>query len=252
MKSHFEPKPLVISEWFVFNKRQQQTDELVADYVAALRKLSVHCKFGDFLDDALRDRFVCGLRSEAMQKKLLIETELTFKRAIEIAQSMQSAATKAKELQSHSPGGEGQGHQAVHALQHNHSSCHRCGKQNHTADKCVFKYKHCLACGNMGHIKAMCRTKKLARKGEGDYPTSQGRPRWNKKVRVVQEEEESEEDFDPLNTVIELNHVEEKSNSPYMVTVSLDGKPQCLEIDTGACITIMSEDAFKELLPQKS
>lgn len=250
LKSHFEPKPLVISERFVFNKRQQQTDELVANYVAALRKLSVHCRFGDFLDDALRDRFVCGLRSEAMQKKLLIETDLTFKRAIEIAQSMESAATKAKELQSHNPTTQGQGHEAaVYAVQHNHNSCHRCGKQNHTPDKCVFKYKHCLACGNMGHIKAMCRTKKLTKKGEGEYPTPQGRQRWTKKVRVVQEE--SEEDSDPLNTIIELHHIEEKSNSPYMVTVSLDGNPQYLEIDTGACITIMSEDTFKELLPQK-
>ena len=134
LKAHFEPKPLTISERFVFNKRQQKTDESVADYVAALRKLSIHCQFGDFLDDALRDRFVCGLKSEGMQKKLLIEAELTFKRAIEIAQSMESAASKAKELQSHSPAAaQGQG-QAVHTVQH---SCHRCGKQNHTADKCL-------------------------------------------------------------------------------------------------------------------
>ena len=69
LKAHFEPKPLIISERFVFNKRQQKSEETVADYVAALRKLSIHCKFGDFLDDALRDRFVCGLRSEGMQKK---------------------------------------------------------------------------------------------------------------------------------------------------------------------------------------
>ena len=178
-----------------------------------------------------------------MQKKLLIEAELTFKRAIEIAQSMESAASKAKELQSHSPAAaQGQG-QAVHTVQH---SCHRCGKQNHTADKCLFKYKQCLKCGNTGHIKAMCRTKKWTKKGGGN-PKPQGYQR-TKKVRVVQEESE---DSDPLNTIIELNHVEGKSNSPYTVTVSLDGKPQSLEIDTGACGTIMSEDAFKELLPQK-
>ena len=171
LKSHFEPKPLVISERFVFNKRQQKSDETVADYVAALRKLSIHCKFGDFLDDALRDRFVCGLRSEGMQKKLLIEAELTFQRAIEIAQSMESAATKAKELQSHSPAAaQGQG-QAVHVLQrqqHNHNSCHRCGKHNHTPDKCLFRYKQCNKCGNTGHIKAMCRTKKVTKREEGD------------------------------------------------------------------------------------
>ena len=60
----------------------------MSEYVAELRKLSEHCKFEAFLDDALRDRFVCGLRSEAAQKKLLFETDLTFAKAIEIAQGI--------------------------------------------------------------------------------------------------------------------------------------------------------------------
>ena len=98
---HFEPKPLVISERFHFNRRQQGANESVADYVAELRRLTAHCEFGTFLDDALRDRFVCGLRSEATQKKLLVEASLTFSRAVEIAQSMESAASKTKLLQSH-------------------------------------------------------------------------------------------------------------------------------------------------------
>ena len=50
---HYEPKPLVISERFNFNKRQQGHNESVAEYVAQLRRLSVHCEFGSFLDDAL-------------------------------------------------------------------------------------------------------------------------------------------------------------------------------------------------------
>jgi len=36
LKTHFEPKPLVIAERFVVNSRQQETDESVADYVAVL------------------------------------------------------------------------------------------------------------------------------------------------------------------------------------------------------------------------
>ena len=50
--------------------------------------------FGTFLDNALRDS-----RSEAMKKKLLVEQGLTFTRAIEIAQRMESAAQKTKEFQ---------------------------------------------------------------------------------------------------------------------------------------------------------
>ena len=41
----------------------------ICEFNIALRKLSEYCKFGTNLDDSLRDRFVCGLKSEAIQKK---------------------------------------------------------------------------------------------------------------------------------------------------------------------------------------
>ena len=56
--------------------------------------MSSHCQFKDHLDEALRDRLVCGLRSEASQKKLVTESELTFQRALEIAQGMEMATAK--------------------------------------------------------------------------------------------------------------------------------------------------------------
>ena len=67
LKAHFEPKPLIIAERFAFHRRQQAKGETVADYVAELRKLTKHCEFGAYLEEALRDRFVCGLRSEPTQ-----------------------------------------------------------------------------------------------------------------------------------------------------------------------------------------
>lgn len=62
---HFEPKPLVILERFHFNKRP---NELVAEYVAELRRLSVHCEFGVFLDDALRTDSFVGFEMKAPRK----------------------------------------------------------------------------------------------------------------------------------------------------------------------------------------
>ncbi len=100
LKQHFEPKPIVIAERFHFHRRNQVVGESVADFVAELRRLATHCEFQTYLDEALRDRFVCGLRSEAAQKRLLTETKLTFQRAVEIAQGMESAAENARKLQS--------------------------------------------------------------------------------------------------------------------------------------------------------
>ena len=98
LKSHFEPKPLLIAERFHFHRRDQAAGETIAEYVAELRRLSTHCDFGDTLNDALRDRLVCGLRYESVQKRLLSEPDLTFKRALEIAQSLEAADKNAKAL----------------------------------------------------------------------------------------------------------------------------------------------------------
>ena len=77
LQAHFEPRPLVIAERFRFHRRNQRSDESVADFVAELRRLAKDCEFRDHLDEALRDRFVCGLLNEATQKRLLTEPNLT-------------------------------------------------------------------------------------------------------------------------------------------------------------------------------
>ena len=61
LKGHFEPKPLVIAERFYFHRRAQAEGESIKEYMAELRRLTTHCEFGAFLDEALRDRLVCGL-----------------------------------------------------------------------------------------------------------------------------------------------------------------------------------------------
>ena len=68
LNSNLHPKPLVIAERFNFYNSFRNDSESVADFLAQLKKLSAHCEFGTFLDDALRDRFVCGLRKEWIQK----------------------------------------------------------------------------------------------------------------------------------------------------------------------------------------
>ena len=56
-----------------------------------LKKLSANCDFGNFLTEALRDRLVCGWRSNNIQKKLLAEVDLTFEGAVRISVTMETA-----------------------------------------------------------------------------------------------------------------------------------------------------------------
>ena len=99
LKGHFEPRRNVVAERFRFYMRSQRDVESVAEFVAELRRLAARCVFGDHLDEALRDRIVCGVRSEAMQKRLLTEDGLTLAKTFEIVQSMETAQKDAKTLQ---------------------------------------------------------------------------------------------------------------------------------------------------------
>ena len=94
--AHFRPKPLMIAERFHFYQRNQAAGESVHNFVADLRPLAITCEFEHFLDQALRDRFVCGLRAEGMQKRLLTEPDLNIARALELAWIIEAAASETK------------------------------------------------------------------------------------------------------------------------------------------------------------
>lgn len=74
--SHFNPKRLVIAERYKFYSAQQEPEEDIKSYATKLKNLSQHCDFNTFLNEALRDKFVCGLRSEAIKRKLLSEDNM--------------------------------------------------------------------------------------------------------------------------------------------------------------------------------
>ena len=98
LKKQYEPKLLIIAERFHFHRRNQAISESIADYVAKLQRLSTRCKLGEYLDLALRDHLVCDLRIESVQKWLLMEPDLTLKKALELAQGMEAADHNAKSL----------------------------------------------------------------------------------------------------------------------------------------------------------
>ena len=79
LKEHYNPAPLEIAESFHFGTRVRKEGESIADFIVALKKLSIHCNFGVYLHRALRDRFVCGLNNEKIQNRLLNTADLTFK-----------------------------------------------------------------------------------------------------------------------------------------------------------------------------
>ena len=99
LQEHLSPKPLVIAERFRFHKRSQLEGESISSFLASLKKLSEYCEFGTNLNDSLRDRCVCRLSNELIQKRLLSEADLSLSKASEIALAMKTAAKDSQELQ---------------------------------------------------------------------------------------------------------------------------------------------------------
>ena len=96
--------------------------------MAELRRLSDDCEFGDTLSVMLRDRLVCGIKDERIQRRLLQDTDLTYDKAMSTARAMETAARNAEELQKPASGEEVR---EVHKTQESRvesqkSKCYRC------------------------------------------------------------------------------------------------------------------------------
>ena len=160
LKGHYEPKPLVIAERFHFHKRNQAAGESVVQFIAELWRLVRYCEFKTFLEEALRDRFVCGLGSKAIQNCLLNKKELTLQKAVEVATGMEAAAKEVTELQATSTANAASAGTAKKDVLKVTINCYRCGKSNHKPINCPVKGLRCHNCGKVGHIKRACKQAK--------------------------------------------------------------------------------------------
>ena len=162
----------VIAERFHFHKRDKAVGESVAEYMAQLRWLAVRCKFDAYLQQALRDRFVCGLRSENIQRNLLSEKNLTLAAAESKARELEAAhkstlALKKDAVSAPLAVGKIMGHSSraitssggPHPSGGGHQECYRCGKKGHTARNCRYRDTECHRCKKKGHLAKMCRSK---------------------------------------------------------------------------------------------
>ena len=102
--NHLKPRRLTVAERFKCHQRNQNDGEDVAKFAAELRRLASTCNFGDFLTEALRDQFVCGIRNGNTQRKLLSE-DRSFEQAMQIALADEAADAEAKQLHSHGNSG---------------------------------------------------------------------------------------------------------------------------------------------------
>ena len=68
LTKHLDPKPIVIAERFKFPKAEQQESDSIRESLPRLKKLAETCEFGGYREEAILDRFMCGLKERTIQR----------------------------------------------------------------------------------------------------------------------------------------------------------------------------------------
>ncbi|XP_068140344.1 uncharacterized protein [Drosophila tropicalis] len=239
LNQHLSPCQSEIAAYYQFHKRDQLIDESVANYMAALRTLAVDCKFGAALDRMLRDRFVCGMKDEGLQKSLLAEADLTIQRAMERATSSEAAAHSAWAMRNTAESTE-----SIHEVQTNairpsrpnqhHQPCDGCGGA-HLRKLCPHRNTVCHACHRAGHLQRVCRA--VRDQGRKAFNTSSGHASYRGPHKQKPNEEYSVHSILPLICPKEI------------VTIIINKRKCQFEVDSGSAITMIDEAMFRYIWP---
>ncbi len=262
LTGYFQPAKLEIVERFQFSKREQRELESINEYAMELKKMAITCNFGAFLQEALRDRLVAGLRNEKIQKEILLKNR-SFSEALKVAISLELVEKEAKEMQvqSRECNYTKQNQEKKHYDKRSFISekkvlrsepsgnrdktkefrecCQCCGNEH--LGKCKYTDYSCKKCGKKRHLMKACKMK-------------------GKLVRYAQdtdEESNGENEEDDLNYGVsddQLFYASEKifkvCNS-FTVKVQIDLMDFEMEIDTGASISLVSDAHYNSYLYNK-
>lgn len=81
---------------FKFYQRKQRENESAEDFILNVKQQAELCDFGQFKDQAIRDRLVCGLNDEVLRQRLFDEEDLTLTKVEKLIVNRELATVRAK------------------------------------------------------------------------------------------------------------------------------------------------------------
>ena len=218
--------------------------ELAAEYLAQLRKMASTCKFGTFLNEALCDRLVCGIRDQGMQRRLLAEADLTLKKAFELIQGMEAANKHSQEMQQEdSVSPHSATANSVADTKAKKFPCSRCLGIGHSPQACRFKTAKCNKCHKLGHLARACHSPQSVKKEQGTSKKQTTVTQHGKgHVRQVTDEPKQE-----VADIVHVHTITEGLPGSYKVILEVNKQLIEMELDTGAIVSLISEATWRQL-----
>ena len=208
--SRFAAKQTVLYERVKF-RSVKQTNESITEYIAKIKDLAARCKYpGAHFEDILLEKFASSIKNDKIVDALVSDESMTWEKAVKLAVVMEARDV----------GKSGRSVVDVDLVK-NVTPCFRCGRTNHTQDKCKFKSYSCSNCKQMGHLKVMCKSTSSQMNH-----SNQTKKKPNKSA----------------TNVVDINRIQDENSQCAFKVIKINGQAIKFEVDTGAAITVIPKN----------
>jgi len=245
-EAHCKPRKNLVVDRHRFLTRDQASGESIDQYVTELRTLAAACEWGELKDDLICSRIVSGISSRTVRERLLRESQLSLKRAVEICRVAELSKEQLKLFGSEANVSQVK-HRASNRPQHKGSAdkpqetkkftqrqqdntravCGNCGS-NHPKGQCPAFGKKCNKCKRLNHYAKMCRS--------------------SKNVNSIQQDEGNEDHLflESVSVTVESIDRNRQSETEH-VKLTLNNQEICLKLDTGAEVNVIPYSAYRKI-----
>ena len=167
LTTNLAPKTSAISEAYKLSQLKQETSETITVFMSRVKLCASKCNFGTSYDRMVRDKFICGLKSEKIRAALINDTAVetsqqAFTKALareandSAAQTMRTPNVNFVYKNKKNKNKNFQSGNRFKNSKPSHDSrvtCKRCKLRGHDASNCGTVCHHCK---KIGHIRANC------------------------------------------------------------------------------------------------
>ncbi|XP_040173684.1 uncharacterized protein LOC120906236 [Anopheles arabiensis] len=246
LKQHLAPKVNVVAERYKYRKCEQAIGQTITEFIIELKASSQSCDFGTFLQQALRDQFVAGEIGRSWEAAEHECKEM--QGASKLATLKPRTAWKPSEKMPAKQNRNGPTHAGSKPSSERDKNCFRCGRA-HNPESCPAKQWTCYACGKVGHVSSLCRSKnKKKLVAELVDATEQMNLNQLKDADDTSKPTTCQNEKFTSTICSASGASSTRTDVPATMELQIEGVMVCFEVDTGACESVISRETYEEKL----